>query len=129
MAAVNRENHEDHPTNFQARNTNSPRIQEYYNTRASEEIQNRVTRKVSQEFSKTESRILGALSRLNKFPQNPQARPHSGTVPEKFQNLSTENQGTNEDGSQHDPHPEVEVSLSNSPQLLGPEETSYKSIE
>ena len=124
-----RENNQDHPRNIQARNKNSYRIQEDYITQVSEKIDGRVKKKLSQEFSRTESRILGALSRLDDFLQNPQPRASSGTVPETFQNLSTENQGTNENSSQHDPHPEVGASLSHSPQELSPEETSYKSIE
>ena len=78
---MNRENLEDHPRNFRARNTNFLRIQEDFITQVSEEIEGRVTKKLFQEFSKTESRILGALSRLDEFLQNPQARAHSGPVP------------------------------------------------
>ena len=38
------------------------------------------TKKLSQEFSRTESRILGALSKLDEFLLNPQTRTLSGTV-------------------------------------------------
>ena len=61
LPAMNRKNHEDHPRNIQARNTNSPRIQENYFTQVSEEIEDRVIKKLSQDFSETEVRILGAL--------------------------------------------------------------------
>ena len=62
---MNRENLEGHPGNIHARNTCFPRIQEEYITQMSAKIEGRVTKKLSQEFSKTESRILGALSRLD----------------------------------------------------------------
>ena len=89
---MSRENNEDHPSNIQARNTISPRIQQDYITQASEEIEDNM----SQEFNKTESRILGALSRLYEFHQNSQARDHSGPVLETSRNLSRRNQGTND---------------------------------
>ena len=38
---------------------------------------------------------------------NPLLPGHSGTTPEPTRNTSHNNQGTNEDGSQNDPHPEV----------------------
>ena len=88
----------------------------------SEEIEVRVTNKLSQEFSRSESRIL---SRLDDFLQNLQPRALSGTVPETSRNLSRQNQGMNEDGSQNDPHPELGVSRRHSPQDLSPEDTSY----
>ena len=94
-----------------ARNTIFPRSQDFL-TQVSEEIEVIVTKKLSQEFSRTESRILGALSRLDEFILNPQAPVHSETVPEVSWNSNIENQGINEDLSQNDPHPEVQVSLS-----------------
>ena len=42
---------------------------------------------------------------------NQQIRTHSGTVPGTFRNTNVENQGTNEDESQSDPHPEVGPSV------------------
>ena len=105
---MTRDNNEDFPRNIQARNTNSPRIQVEHITHVSEEVEGRVTKVLSQEFSKMESRILGALSRPDEFFLNPQARSHSGPVPETSRNLSSENQGTNEDRSQNDPHSEME---------------------
>ena len=38
---------------------------------------------------------------------NPLLPGHSGTTPEPTRNRSHNNQGTNEDGSQNDPHPEA----------------------
>ena len=106
LAAVTRETQEEHPRNGQSRNTSVPRINEEYITQVSVEIEGRVTKRLSQEFSRTESRILGALSKLDEFLLNPQIRTHSGTVPATFRNTNVENQEPNEDRSQDDPHPE-----------------------
>ena len=67
----------------------------------------RVTKKLSQEFSRTENRILGALAKLNDFLMNPLLQGHSGTTPEASRNVFSINQGTNEDDSQSNPHPEA----------------------
>ena len=111
LAAVTRETQEENPRNGQSRNTSVPRINEEYITQVSEEIEGRVSKKLSREFSRTESRILGALSKLDEFPLNQQIRTHSETVPGTFRNTNVENQGTNEDDSQSDPHPEVGPSV------------------
>ena len=76
-----------------------------------EEIEVSVTKKLCQEFSRTESRILGALSKLNEFRLNPQVRTHSGTVPKTLRNTIVENQKPNEDRSQDDLHPELGPSV------------------
>ena len=55
LEAVNRENDEEHPWNIQAREPNVPRTQKKYITQVSEEIEGRVTKKLSQEFSRMES--------------------------------------------------------------------------
>ena len=107
LATVTRETHEEHPRNGQSRNTSVPRLNEEYITQASEEIGDRGSEKLSQEFRRTESRILGALSKLDEFLLNPHIRTHSGTVPGIFRNKNLENQEPNEDRSQDDPHPGV----------------------
>ena len=86
-------------------NSNVPRSQEIYIAQVSEEIEGRVTKKLSQDFSRTENRILGALARLDDFFMNPLLQGHSGTTPETSRNVFSINQGTNEDDSQSDPHP------------------------
>ena len=88
-----------------------PRINEEYITQVSEQIEGRVTKKHSQEFSRAESRISVALSKLDEFLLNPQIRTHSGTVPGTFRNTNLENQEPNEDRTQDDPHPEVGLSV------------------
>ena len=64
LATLNKENHEEPPRRNLAQNSNVPRSQEGYITQVSEEIEGRVTKKLSQEFSRTENRIMGALARL-----------------------------------------------------------------
>ena len=107
LAALNKENCEEHPSSNLAQNSTAPRSQEDYITQVSEEIDGRVTKKLSQEFSRTENRILGALARLDDFLMNPLLQGHSGITPEKSRNVFSFNQGTNEDDSQSDPHPEA----------------------
>ena len=111
LAAVTRETQEENLRNGQLRNTSVPRISEEYITQVSEEIEGRVSKKLSQEFSRTESRILSALSKLDEFLSNQQIHTHFQIVPGTFRNTNVESQGTNEDDSQSDPHPEVGPSV------------------
>ena len=124
MAAVTRETQGEHPRNGQSRNTSVPRINEEYITQLSEEIEGRVTKKLSQEFSRTESRFLGALSTIDELLLNQQITTHSGTVPGTFRNTIVDNQGTNEEDSMSDSHPEAGLFRSqtteNSGQEVGP---------
>ena len=70
------------------KNSNAPRLQEDYISQVSEEIEGRVTKKLSKEFSRTENRILGALAYLDDFFMNPLLQGHSGATPEASRNLS-----------------------------------------
>ena len=88
LAAVKRETKEEHPRNGQLRNTSVPGINQEYITQVFEEIEGRFTEKLSQQFSRTESRILSALSKLDEFLLNHQIRTRSETVPETFQNTN-----------------------------------------
>ena len=72
---------------------------EEYITQVSEEIERRVTKKLSQEFSQTELRILGALSKLDEFLLNPQGRTS--------RNNNSENREPTGDRSLDDPCPKV----------------------
>ena len=114
LAAPNKENHEEHPRNILAQNTEIPRSQEDYISQISEEIEGRVTKKVSKKFSKTESRILNALCWLAEFFLNTLIQGHSGITPKTFRNAYVEDQGTNEDCA----HPEARVSESQSTKIL-----------
>ena len=80
LAAVSRETPEN-TRNNQSRNAIDPEMAQEYISQVSEEIEGRVTEKLSKEFSGTESRILGALSKLDDFLLNPQVRTCSVAVP------------------------------------------------
>ena len=69
----------------------------------------------------TKSRILGALSTLDELLMNPKVQTHSGTVTGTFRNTNLENQKTEEDDSQSDPHPETGIFRSQITQNFGPE--------
>ena len=107
IAALNRKNCGENPRSNLAQSSGAPRSQEDYITQVSEEIEGRVTKRLSKEFSRTENRILGALARLDDFLMNPLLPGHSGTTPEPTRNTSHINQRTNEDGSQNDPNLEA----------------------
>ena len=130
LAAVAWKTQKENPRNGQSRKTSVPRINEEYITQVSEEIEGRVTKKLSQEFSRTESRILGALTELDEFLSNQQIHTHPETVPGTFRNTNVENQGTNEDDSQSDPHPEAGIFRGQTTQNLGPKDCRdrYKGV-
>ena len=56
---------------------------------------------------------------------NQQIQTHSGTVSGTFRSTNVENQGTNEDDSQSEPHPEVGLFCSQTTQNFGPELGPY----
>ena len=89
-------------------------------------LEGRVTKKLSQEFSRTENRILGTLARLDDFLMNPLIQGQSGTAPEMSRNAFSTNQGTNEDDSQSDPYPEGGIFGNQITQNSGPEDEHYK---
>ena len=80
-------------------NVLDPELTQDYISQVSEEIEGRVTRKLSKEFSKTESRILGALSKLDEFLLNPQVRICSVAVQGTSRNANSENWETHGDRS------------------------------
>ena len=95
-----------------AQSSNATRSKEDYFTQVSKETEGRVTEKLSQKFIRTESRILGALSRLDYFLMNPLIQGHSGNAPETSRNAYGNNQGTTEDNFQSDRHPKASISRS-----------------
>ena len=109
LAAVSRETPES-TRSGRTQNILDPELTQDYISQVSEEIEGRVTKKLSKEFSRTESRILGALSKLDEFLLNPQVRACSVAVPGTSRSSNLENQGTNEDRPSDDPGPEVEFS-------------------
>ena len=122
LAALNKENCEDHPRSNLAKNSSAPRSQEDYITQVSEEIEGRVTKRLSKEFSRTENRILGELPRLDDFPMNPLLSGHSGTTPEPSRNVLNTSEGRNEDNYQSDPRPEAGLFHGQMTQTSGPED-------
>ena len=63
LAALKKENCEEQLSSNLAQKSNASRSQEHYITQVSEEIEGRVRKSLSQEFSRAESCIFGALSR------------------------------------------------------------------
>ena len=123
LAVLNKENYEEHRRRNMARDTIVPRTQGDYITQVSEESEGRVTKKLSKEFSETESSILGALSRLDECLLNLLFQGHSRSAWETSRSTYGQDQGTNEDCSQTDLHPEARVSQSQSTQIFGPDDT------
>ena len=122
LAPLNKKNCEEHPRNNLAQNSSAPRSQEDYITQVSGEIEGRITKTLSKEFSRTENRILGALARLDDFLMNPLLPGHSGTTPGPSRNALNTSQGTNEDDSQNDPRPEAGLFHGQMTQNSGPED-------
>ena len=109
LAAISRETPES-TRSGRTQNILDPELTQDYISQISEEIEGRVTKKLSKEFSRTESRILGALSKLDEFLLNPQVRACCVAVPGTSRSSNLENKGTNEDRPSDDPGPEVEFS-------------------
>ena len=86
LAALNKENCEEHPRKKLAQNSNVPSSQEDYITQFSEQIAERVSKKLTQEFSRTENRKLSALSGLDDFLKNPLIQGYSGTATKTSRN-------------------------------------------
>ena len=119
LAAVSRETPEN-ARNSRGQNTLDPDLTQDYISQVSEEIEERVTRKLSKEFSRAESRILGALSKLDEFLLNPQVRTCSVAVPGTSRNNNSENRETTRDRSSDDPCPEVRYSAHSSGRMNSP---------
>ena len=103
LAAVSRETPEGSRSS-RGQNVLDPELTQDYISQVSEEIEWRVTKKLSKEFSKTESRILEALSKLDEFLLNPQVRTCS--VAGTFGNNNSENWETTGDRFSDDPCPD-----------------------
>ena len=92
-----------------------------FTSQVSEEIKGGITKKLSKEFNRTESRILGALSKLDEFLLSPQVRTCSVAVPGTSRNSDSENREPTVDQSLNDPCPEAMFSSHHSGNLTGPE--------
>ena len=120
LAAVSRETPEG-SRNSRAQNVLDPELTRDYISQVSEEIEERVTRKLFKEFSKTESRILGALSKLDELLLNPQVRTCSVAVPGTSRNNNSENRETTGDHPSDELYPEVGYFSHHSGQLDSPD--------
>ena len=124
LAAVSRETPES-TKNSRGQNTLDPESTQPYISQVCEEIEGRATKKLSKEFSKSKSRILGALSKLEEFLLNPQVRTCSVAVPGTSRNINSENRETSRDRSSDDPCPEVRYFSHHSGHLNSPEAENY----
>ena len=116
LAAVSRQTPET-TRNSQSQNTLDPEMAQEYIFQVSEEAEGRLTKKLSKEYSRTESSILGALSKLDEFLLNPQIRTCSVAVPGTSRKNDSGNREPNGDCSPNDPCPEVMVSSHHSGNL------------
>ena len=105
LAAVSRET-PDSRRGSRRHNVLDPELTQDYISQVSEEIEGRVTKKLSKEFSKTESRILGALSKLDEFLLNPQVRTCSVAAHGTSRNSNSEKREIHGDRSSNGPYPE-----------------------
>ena len=110
LAAVSRETPEGSRSS-RAQNVLDAESAQDYISQVSEEIVGRVTKKLSKEFSKTESHILGALSKIDELLLNPQARTCSVSVPGTSRNNNSENRETTGDRPQTIPTPKWGIFL------------------
>ena len=121
LAAVSRKKPEN-TRNSLSKNTLDPWMAQEYISQVSEEIEGTVTKKLFKEFSRTQSRIFGALSKLDEFLVNPQVRTSSVVVPETSRNSGSENWEPTADRSLGDPCPEAVFSTYCSSNLNDPEQ-------
>ena len=124
LAAVSRETPEN-TRNCQSQNMLDPEMAQECICHVSEEIEGRVTKKLSIEFSSTESRVLGALSKLDEFLLNPRVRTCSVAVPGLSRNSDSANRELNRDRSPNDPCIEVKISSHHSGNLNSSEVEEY----
>ena len=124
VAAVSRETPEN-TRNSQSQNTLDLEMAQEYISLVSEEIEGRVTKKLSKDFSRTESRILGALSKLDEFLLNPQVRTCSVAVPGTTRNSDSGNRKPNGDRYPIYPCPEARISSHHSGNLNSSEVEEY----
>ena len=103
--------------NSQSQNTLDPEMARECISQVPEESEGRVTKKLSKEFSRTESRILVALSKLDEFLLNPKIRTCSVAVPGTSRNNDSENRKPTGDRSLGDPCTEAVFSTYHSGNL------------
>ena len=124
LAAVSRETPEN-TRNTQSQNTIDPEMAQEYISQVSGVIEGRVTKKLSKEISRTESRILGALSKLDDFLLNPQVWTCSVAVPGTSRNSNSETREPTGDRSLDDPCLDVRYSFHHCVNLNSPKVENY----
>ena len=100
-----------------------------YISQASEEIEDRVTKKLPKELSRMESRTLGALSKPDEFRLNPHIRTCSVADPGTSRNTSSENREPSGHRSIGNPCPEAVFSTSHFSNLNDPEQEETHHIK
>ena len=116
LAAVSKETPEN-ARNSQSENTLDPEMAQRCYSKVSEEIEGRVNRKLSTEFSRTQTRILGALSKFDEFLLNLQIRSCSVAVPATSRHSDSKNWEPTGDRFIGDPCPEAVCSTYHSSNL------------
>ena len=83
LAVIVKKSQKEHFRNSQSRDTTVLRNHEDFITQVLEKLDGRMRKKLSQEFSRRETRFLGALSKfkLDAFVLNLQVQVKCGTVP------------------------------------------------
>ena len=109
LAAVSTET-PDSSRGSSGRTVLDPELTQDYISQVSEEIEGRVTKKLSKKFNKTESRILGALSKHDKFLLNPQVWTCS-LFQGASRNANSKNRAIHGDRSSNDPYPKEGIFL------------------
>ena len=99
-----------------------------YISQVSEENDGTVTKKPSKDFSRTECRVLGALSKLDEFHLNPQVRTCSEAVLGTYRNNNSENREPTGDRVVGDPTSKMVFSACHSSNInaSGQEETHHR---
>ena len=120
LAAVSRETPEGSRSS-RWQNVLDPELTQDYISKVSEEIEGRVNKKLSKDFSETESRILGALSKLDESLLNSQVRTCSVAVQGTSRNANSETRETHGNRCSNNPYPEVGFFPHISGQLKSPE--------
>ena len=120
LVAVSRETPENKKSR-QSQNSLEPKVAQEYISQVSEEIEGRVTKNFSKEFSRTVSRILGALYLLDEFLLNPHVRTSSAAVAGTSRTNVPENREPTGDRSLSDPCPKVVFSSHHSGNLTDSE--------
>ena len=112
----------ENPRNNQSQNTLDPGMFQEYISQVYEKIEGRVTKKLSEQFSRLESGFCGASTKLDEFILNPQVRICSVAVPGTSKNNDSENWEPTGYRSLDDPCPEVVFSACHPGNLNDPEQ-------